>query len=92
MIRNAYTCIHMSGHTAEDQFERVKSMVKQACPECKVVWHPGELDSLHLWIENPEGQHSKPLAWVGAHIASLSDDALWHKLEVETQGFVRKPA
>ena len=82
----------MNGHTAEEQFERVKKLVKQACPECKVVWHSGELDSLHLWIENTEGQHSKPLTWVGAHIATLDDEELWHKLEVETQGFIKKLA
>jgi hypothetical protein len=50
----------------------------------------GAVDSVRLTFICGGSRFSE--AWVGAHLATLSDDELWHSLDVATRGGIKKPS
>ena len=80
----------MNGDRAKKQIERISAMVKQARSKCTIEMVPGALDSVHLTFHCGGERHS--VAWVGAWLETLDQDALWRELFAATRGAIMKPA
>jgi hypothetical protein len=79
----------MNGDRADKQIDRIRAMVREANSQCTVEVVPGQLDSVHLSFHCNGRRHT--VAWVGAWLETLDQDALWGELDLATRGAVKKP-